>query len=781
MTAAPPGNTKWLALALLAMTQFVIVLDASIVNVALPSIGRALDFNQDDLSWVVNAYTLTFGGFLLLGGRLADLVGRRRIFIGGLILFSAASLLGGLAQSDIWLIAARAVQGLGAAIISPAALSLVTTMFAEGSERNRALGVWGAVAGSGGAAGVLLGGILTEYAGWEWVLFVNVPIGVAAAFAAPRLLPESRDAGIPRVFDLAGATTVTAGLALLVYALVDANNAGWGSTQTLGLIAISIVLLVAFVVIESRTSHPLMPFSIFRLRTLRGADIVGLLIGMSLFAMFFFLSLYMQQVLGYDALKTGFAYLPLALNIIVSAGVASQLVTRIGFKPTLVAGMVLIGVGLVWFAQVSPNGSYVSDLLFPSLVVAWGLGLAFVPVTIAAVTARGRTRRDSRPGSSTPPSRSAARSAWRSSRPWRTAARASGRVRRPQPGGRADRGLPGRVPRRRGVRPRRCGARGGDDLLARQPGARRGRAPRRGGPGHRRRVTGRRRSRGGRAWHDAGVPALSSVCVFCGSNPGADPRYVEAAAAVGRTLARARHAARLRRRPRRDDGRARQRGDRGRRRGHGRDPAPDRRPRGRPRRHCGPARRRLDARAQGAHGRPRRRVRRVARRHRHARGAVRDLHLGPARHPPASRSASSTSPGYYAPLEAMLDHSVEQGFLHPETRGAARQRRLARRLLGALRGLGAPARGEVDRPRRALIDQRRAACTSSPIARRASRRSVAMSSSLQRRGSVVDRAEDAQDVVARVDERDAGIGDDAALLDRRVVAQERDLGGRRAR
>jgi EmrB/QacA subfamily drug resistance transporter len=383
---APPGNTKWLALALLAATQFVIVLDASIVNVALPSIGKALDFKQDDLSWVVNAYTLTFGGFLLLGGRLADLMGRRRIFIGGLVLFSLASLGGGLAQSDVWLIVARAIQGLGAAIISPAALSLVTTMFAEGSERNRALGVWGAVAGSGGAAGVLLGGVLTEYAGWEWVLFVNVPIGVAAALLAPRLLPESRDPGIPRVFDLAGATTVTAGLALLVYALVDANNAGWGSTQTLGLGAISVALLVAFVIIESRTSHPLMPLGIFRLRTLRGADIVGLLIGMSLFAMFFFLSLYMQQVLGYDALKTGFAYLPLALNIIVSAGVASQLVTRIGFKPTLVAGMVLIGIGLVWFAQVSPDGSYVSDLLFPSLVVAWGLGLAFVPVTIAAVT-----------------------------------------------------------------------------------------------------------------------------------------------------------------------------------------------------------------------------------------------------------------------------------------------------------------------------------------------------------------------------------------------------------
>jgi EmrB/QacA subfamily drug resistance transporter len=386
MTAASAGRTKWLALALLALTQFVIVLDASIVNVALPSIGRALDFSQNNLSWVVNAYTLTFGGFLLLGGRLADLLGRRRVFIGGLVLFSLASLGGGLAQSDVWLIVARGVQGLGAAIISPAALSLVTTMFAEGAERNRALGVWGAVAGSGGAAGVLLGGVLTQYAGWEWVLFVNVPIGFLAAALAPRLLPESRDSGRERVFDVAGATTVTAGLALLVYTLVDANNAGWGSTQTLVLGAIALVLLASFLVIESRTSHPLMPFSIFRLRTLRGADIVGLLIGMSLFAMFFFLSLYMQQVLGYDALKTGFAYLPLALNIIVSAGVASQLVTRVGFKPTLIVGLVLIAIGLVWFAQVSPTGSYVSDVLFPSLVTAWGLGLAFVPVTIAAVT-----------------------------------------------------------------------------------------------------------------------------------------------------------------------------------------------------------------------------------------------------------------------------------------------------------------------------------------------------------------------------------------------------------
>ena len=376
---------KGLALALLAMTQFVIVLDASIVNVALPSIGRDLEFSQDDLSWVVNAYVLTFGGFLLLGGRLADLLGRRRMFIGGLILFSVASLLGGLAQSDVQLIAARALQGLGAATISPAALSLVTTMFSEGAERNKALGVWGAVAGSGGAAGVLLGGVLTEYAGWEWVLFVNVPIGLLAAFAAPRLLPESRD-DRPRVFDLAGAFTVTAGLALLVYTLVDATDAGWASTQTAVLGAISVALLAVFVVIESRTSHPLMPFSIFRLRTLRGANVVGLLIGMSLFSMFFFISLYLQQVLGYDALEAGLAYLPLAVTIIVSAGVASQLVTRIGFKPTLIAGMLFIAAGLIWFSYVSPGGSYVSDVLFPSLLAAIGLGFAFVPSTIAAVT-----------------------------------------------------------------------------------------------------------------------------------------------------------------------------------------------------------------------------------------------------------------------------------------------------------------------------------------------------------------------------------------------------------
>jgi EmrB/QacA subfamily drug resistance transporter len=380
-----PQDRKWLALALLALAQFVVVLDASIVNVALPSIGEDLKFNQDDLSWVVNGYTLFFGGFLLLGGRLADLLGRRRMFTYGLVLFAVASLVGGLATSPGMLVAARAVQGLGAALLSPAALSLVTVMFTEGAERNKAMGVWGAVAGSGGAAGVLLGGVLTEYAGWEWVLFVNVPIGLAAAALAPRLLPESINDGA-RHFDIAGAVSVTAGLSLLVYTLVDATDVGWLSGQTLGLGAVSLALLAAFVVVELRSKAPLVPFGIFRKRTISGTNVVALLVAMALFSMFFFVSLYMQLVLGYSPIEAGLAYLPLAVGIIVSAGVASGLVTRFGFKPVLTAGLVLTAIGLVWFAQVEVGGSYVGDILFPSLIAAVGLGFAFVPMTIAAVS-----------------------------------------------------------------------------------------------------------------------------------------------------------------------------------------------------------------------------------------------------------------------------------------------------------------------------------------------------------------------------------------------------------
>ena len=377
---------RWIALILLCVAQFVVVLDASIVNVALPTIGTALHFSQDSLSWVVNAYILTFGGFLLLGGRMADLLGRRRVFMGGLILFALASLAGGLATNEGQLIAARAVQGLGAATLSPAALSIVTTTFRDGAERNKALGVWGAVAGSGGAAGVLLGGVLTSGLGWEWVLWVNVPIGLAAAAIAPRLLAESRADSATRTFDAAGALSVTAGLSLLVYALVDATRVGWGSTQTVGLLAVSALLLASFVAIERRSSAPLVPFSIFRSRTITGANAVGLLIGASLFSMFFFISLYMQQVLGYSAIHAGLSYLPLALTIVVSAGIASQLTTRIGYKPVLAVGMAFIGAGLIWFSQVSVHGSFLSDILGPSLLAAIGLGLAFVPNTIAAVS-----------------------------------------------------------------------------------------------------------------------------------------------------------------------------------------------------------------------------------------------------------------------------------------------------------------------------------------------------------------------------------------------------------
>lgn len=376
---------KGLILALLAAAQFVVVLDASIVNVALPSIGRELQLDQDSLSWVVNSYVLVFGGFLLLGGRVADLLGRRRLFIAGLILFSIASLLGGFSQNEGQLIAARVVQGLGAALLSPAALAILTTTFAEGAERNKALGVWGAVAGSGGAVGVLLGGILTESLGWEWVLFVNVPITALAAYGALRVLGESRDE-TASTFDLFGAITITAGVSLLVYTIVDANNSGWGSARTISLAILSAALIAAFIAIERVQKQPLLPFRIFRNRTLTGANLTGVFVAMSLFSMFFFVSLYMQQVLGYSALKAGLAYLPLAGGIIVSAGIASVLTTRIGFKPVLAGGMMLVAGGLFWFSRVSPDGTYLGDLLFPSLLAALGLGFAFVPLTIASVS-----------------------------------------------------------------------------------------------------------------------------------------------------------------------------------------------------------------------------------------------------------------------------------------------------------------------------------------------------------------------------------------------------------
>ena len=303
----------------------------------------------------------------------------------GLVLFAAASLLGGLSTSEGQLIAARALQGLGAAILSPAALSIVTNTFAEGAERNKALGVWGAVAGGGGAAGVLLGGILTDGLGWEWVLFVNVPIALGAALLSPRLLAESRNEGrVP--LDVAGAVSITAGLSLFVYTMVTANDYGWTSLHTLGLGALSVALIAGFVFIERRQQDPLVPFpGLFRIRTILGGNLAAIMTAMSLFSMFFFITLYMQNVLGFSPLKTGVAYLPLAVGIILAAGVASVLTTRLGAKRVFVGGLLLVAVALAWFSQVSPDGSYGSDVLFPSILAALGLGFSFVPMTIVAV------------------------------------------------------------------------------------------------------------------------------------------------------------------------------------------------------------------------------------------------------------------------------------------------------------------------------------------------------------------------------------------------------------
>jgi len=385
-TAQDYLDRRWIALILLCVAQFVVVLDASIVNVALPSIGTGLHFSEANLPWVVNAYVITFGGFLLLGGRAADLLGRRRVFMAGLLVVAVASLLAGFATNQGQLIAARAAQGLGAAIISPAALSIVTTLFRDGAERNKALGAWGAVAGSAGAAGVLLGGILTSGLGWEWVLWVNVPVSLIALALTPGLIPESRSESATRHFDAAGAVTVTAGLSVLAYALLDASSAGWASTKIVGLLGLSVALIAAFVAIELRSAAPLVPFRIFRLRTLTGANVVGILLGASLFSMFFFISLYMQQVLGYSPIHAGLSYLPLALTIIVAAGLGGQLVTRFGFKPILAAGMAFVALGLVWFSQVSVGGGFVTDILGPSLLAAIGLGFGFVTSTIAAVS-----------------------------------------------------------------------------------------------------------------------------------------------------------------------------------------------------------------------------------------------------------------------------------------------------------------------------------------------------------------------------------------------------------
>jgi len=368
----------------LCVVQFMGVLDIAIVNVALPSIQTDLGFSQEDLQWVISAYALVFGGFLLLGGRAADMLGRRRLFLGGIVVFTVASLFAGLAWSEPSLIAARAFQGLGAAIITPAALSILSTTFAEGRERNIALGAWGAVGGFGAVAGVLLGGVLTDALSWEWIFFVNVPVGVVGFALAPLLLRESRDAQVKR-FDLPGAILVTTGLSSLVYAITQAGQKGWLAAETLSVFGASLALLGAFVVWELRHPEPLMRFGIFQTRTVSGANVAGFIMGTALFSMFLMLTLYMQQVLGYSAMKTGVAYLAVAGTAIVWSGVAGQLVTRVGVKPVLVIGMAMLTAGLLFFTQVSVGGSYVSDLLPGFLLIGVGIGFSFVPISIAAL------------------------------------------------------------------------------------------------------------------------------------------------------------------------------------------------------------------------------------------------------------------------------------------------------------------------------------------------------------------------------------------------------------
>jgi EmrB/QacA subfamily drug resistance transporter len=377
-------RTKWFALALLCAVQFMVILDVSIVNVALPSIQTDLGFSQENLQWVLSAYALVFGGFLLLGGRLADILGRRGVFMGGLVVFTIGSLLCGLAWDDTSLIGARALQGLGAATVTPSALSILTTTFTEGRERNIALGAWGAVGGAGAAAGVLMGGILTDLLSWEWIFFVNVPVGVAALILSPILLSESRDAH-GQSHDVPGAVLVTSGLVLLVLGITQGRQWEWLSAQTLGVFAAAAALLVAFVVWENRQREPLVPLSIFRLQTLTAANVVGLIMGAANYSMWLILTLYMQQVLGLSALQTGFGYLAVAGTAIIWANVAAAVVTRIGVKPTLVFGMSVMTLGLLYFTQVSVDGSYWTDLFPGFLLIGLGLLFAFVPLTIAAV------------------------------------------------------------------------------------------------------------------------------------------------------------------------------------------------------------------------------------------------------------------------------------------------------------------------------------------------------------------------------------------------------------
>jgi EmrB/QacA subfamily drug resistance transporter len=380
------STNPWLILVLICFAQFMVVLDGTVVNVALPTIQKDLNLSEANLQWIVNAYTLVFGGFLLLGGRAGDLLGRKRLFLCGLVVFTTASFLDGISSSSGMLIGARALQGLGAAFISPAALAIITTTFAEGAERAKALGVWAAIAIGGSAVGLILGGALTQYFSWPWVFFINVPVGIAVFFASLRYVPESKDELAHRSFDVAGAVTVTGGLMTLVYAIVQAQEKGWTSAQTIGTFVLSAVLLVSFVVIELRAKAPLVRLSIFRTRSLTAANITMFLVGAGLFAMFFFNSLYLQRVLGYGPLDAGLAFLPFTGGIILSAGFASKYAPTLGVRPIAIGGMIVTAAGMLLLTQLPVDGTYVTNVLPALVLVSLGLGCVFVPLTLVATT-----------------------------------------------------------------------------------------------------------------------------------------------------------------------------------------------------------------------------------------------------------------------------------------------------------------------------------------------------------------------------------------------------------
>ena len=380
------STNRWATLVVVCLAQFMVVLDATIVNVALPSIERGLHFSATDLQWVINSYTLMFGGFLLLGGRAADFFGRRRLFLAGVAVFSIASLINGLASSSEMLIIGRGLQGLGGAMVSPAALSIITTTFAEGPDRNKALGVWSAIAAGGAAIGLLLGGILTDLLSWEWCFFVNVPVGALAILAALRYVPNTLAEHRPKSIDIAGAVAVTSGLIVLVYAIVKAQTWGFGSGQTLGLAAVAVALLGAFVWIESRSKAPLVRLGIFRRRTLTGANVVMTLVAAGMFSMFFFVTLYVQQILGYSPLKAGLAFLPVTAGIMMGAGIAQQGIKRIGARAQAAIGISVAAAGFFYLTGLPAHGSYVSDILPALIPISFGMGMTFVPITLMATT-----------------------------------------------------------------------------------------------------------------------------------------------------------------------------------------------------------------------------------------------------------------------------------------------------------------------------------------------------------------------------------------------------------